>query len=150
MKKSVMQLDHITDAEGVHPTTEKLEAIVHAPAPQNTSELRSYLGMLNYYKFLENVSSLLAALHLLVQKDVVWQWGNSQQHVFKKSKRLLQSSKLLLPQSTVIVKGSNAYFGLTWKVAPKFFSQCFHVIQVLYSMKLHDGILPPLSIFIYM
>ena len=37
----------------------KLEAIVQAPKPHNLQELRSFLGLLNYYhKFISNLATL--------------------------------------------------------------------------------------------
>ena len=46
---------HLINAEGLHATSEKLKAIVDAPTPKNVNELRSFLGLLNYYgKFLPN------------------------------------------------------------------------------------------------
>ena len=48
-KPSVEYLGHIVDAEGIHPTAEKLVAIKQAPSPTNITELRSFLGLLNYY-----------------------------------------------------------------------------------------------------
>ena len=35
--------------EGLHPTKEKVRAIVDAPAPCNVTQLKSFLRMLNYY-----------------------------------------------------------------------------------------------------
>ena len=54
MKAEVKHLGHRVDAEGLHTTPDKLAAISKAPAPKNAQELRSFLGLLNYYgKFLE-------------------------------------------------------------------------------------------------
>ena len=66
---------HVIDAQGLHKTTEKIQAIVESPKPMNVSQLRSFLGMVNYYrKFLPNLSTKLAPLHALLQKDVKWSW----------------------------------------------------------------------------
>ena len=60
----VVYLGHKIYAEGLHPLSEKVEAIVAAPAPRNVGELKSYLGLLSYYgKFLPNLSSTLAPLY---------------------------------------------------------------------------------------
>ena len=70
METAVEYLGHQVDAEGLHTTTEKLEAITKAPAPKNVRELRSFLGLLNYYgKFLPNLATLLHPLNRLLQKD---------------------------------------------------------------------------------
>ena len=82
---------------GIHPIKEKVRAIVEVPAPTNVSELRSYLGLLNYYgQFLPNFSSVLAPMHELLQKNINFKWGKSQQDAFKKSKQLLDNSGLLV------------------------------------------------------
>ena len=49
MQKSVEYLGHKVDADGLHPTTAKIKAVVDAPTPKNLSELKSCLGLLNYY-----------------------------------------------------------------------------------------------------
>ena len=51
---SVAYLGHIITQEGLHTEETKVSAIVDAPEPTNVGELRSFLGMVNYYgKFLE-------------------------------------------------------------------------------------------------
>ena len=61
MSVSVVYLGHRIDAQGLHPTRDKVEAIQQAPAPQNSTELHAYLGLLNYYnKFMPNLSTALA------------------------------------------------------------------------------------------
>ena len=63
-QNSVEYLRHLITAEGVHTTSKKIEAVVEAPAPQNVTELRSFLGLLNYYgKFIPNLASILHPLH---------------------------------------------------------------------------------------
>ena len=56
MQESVEYLGHIVDAQGLHATPEKLQAIEEAPAPEDVNQLRSFLGLLNYYeKFIPNL-----------------------------------------------------------------------------------------------
>ena len=49
MAPEVTYLGYRIDKEGLHAVNEKVQAIAMAPAPQNSKELRSYLGCLNYY-----------------------------------------------------------------------------------------------------
>ena len=49
MAKSVEYHGHIVDAEGLHTTPEKLKAILEAPAPKDLNQMRSFLGLVNYY-----------------------------------------------------------------------------------------------------
>ena len=70
MTDSVEYLGHHISAEGIHPTKEKVRAIVDAPETQNVSELRSFFGLVNYYgKFLPQFSTLLAPLNELLWKE---------------------------------------------------------------------------------
>ena len=64
--------------------------------PTNVSELRVFLGLVNYYrKFMQNLSTLLAPLYALLLKKVPWEWREEQQEVFGRTKALLKSPKLL-------------------------------------------------------
>ena len=84
MQKDVEYLGHRISSEGIYPTAEKLRAIKDAPAPQNTQQLRSFIGLINYYgKFLPNLASRLAPLYSLLAKDKKWSWENSQQKAFE-------------------------------------------------------------------
>ena len=88
MKPVLECLGHRADVEGFHPSEEKVKAIQEAPAPKNPTELKSFLGMLNFYgKFIPNLSSILEPLHSLLRKDVVWKWEVEQQEAFDKAKK---------------------------------------------------------------
>jgi len=59
---------HCIDAQGVHTTLDKIEAIQEAPTPQNVKQLRSFLGLVQYYsKFITNRSSLLHPMYQLLK-----------------------------------------------------------------------------------
>ena len=62
--------------DGVSPKKDKIEAIQDAPAPTNTAQVKSFLGMINYYhKHLPNLTTILEPLHRLLCKGVPWRWG---------------------------------------------------------------------------
>ena len=67
----VEYLGHRVDAQRLQPVEKKVKAIMDAPAPTNVTELKAYLGLLNYYnKFLANLATLLVPLHkLLLNKE---------------------------------------------------------------------------------
>ena len=61
LRDSVEYLGYVIDCDGLHATPAKVEAIVNAPSPKNVTELRSFLGLVNYYgKFIKNLSTKLA------------------------------------------------------------------------------------------
>ncbi|XP_029551127.1 uncharacterized protein K02A2.6-like [Salmo trutta] len=95
--QSVTYLGHKITAQGLCPVEDKVRAIKDAPNPKNGSELRSFLGMVNYYgKFLPELSTVLAPLYQLLHKDCKWKWGPAQEKAFKEVKALLQSAQLLV------------------------------------------------------
>ena len=80
---SVSYLGHVISAEGLHTEETKVRAIVEAPEPQNVGELRSFLGMVNYYgKFLPDLATTLSPLYCLLRKSTPWRWGQKQREAF--------------------------------------------------------------------
>ena len=100
MAPSVEYLGHRISGTGLHPTDEKVRAITLAPQPTNVSELKAFLGLINYYgKFLRNLSTVLAPLYRLLQKKVQWKWATEQQEAFDEAKTLLKSPQVLVHYS---------------------------------------------------
>ena len=89
---------------------------MEVPPPTNVSQLKSFLGMLNYYgKFLPNLSTHLASLYTLLQKQSPWSWSKPQEEAFKKAKSLLTSSCLLThynPAKPLILACDASPYGL--------------------------------------
>ena len=82
---------------GIQPTEEKLRAIRDAPTPRDLSQLKSFLGLLNYYgKFLPHLSSTLAPLYKMLSKGQVWHWGREQEKAFCIAMSQLTSETLLV------------------------------------------------------
>ena len=72
---SITYLGHIQDKDGVQPHSGKIEAITAMPEPQNQSELRSFLGMVQYYdRFIPGLATNCAVLNDLLQKNSKWNW----------------------------------------------------------------------------
>ena len=93
----VEYLGHVIDGQGLYPTEEKVKAIKDAPRPKNVSELRAFLGIINYYgKFLPNLSTQLSPLYTLLQKHARWSWTEKQDKAFQAAKDALQANSLLV------------------------------------------------------
>ncbi|XP_050553385.1 uncharacterized protein K02A2.6 [Spodoptera frugiperda] len=96
LQESVKYLGYIIDKKGLRPDTNKLEAISNAPRPENITQLKSFLGMLNYYgKFISNLSTLLYPLHNLLKKEVRWKWDHCCEQAFIEAKRVLLGDRVL-------------------------------------------------------
>ncbi len=78
---SVEYLGHRIDKEGISALPRKVEAIANAPQPTNVQELRSFLGLINYYgKFIQDLATLLYPLNQLLQPNKKWEWTTDCMH----------------------------------------------------------------------
>ncbi|XP_062374782.1 uncharacterized protein K02A2.6-like [Sardina pilchardus] len=113
---SVTYLGHRISAQGLSPVEEKVRAIKEAPSPKTVAELRSFLGLVNYYgKFLPDLSTVLAPLYRLLHKDSPWKWQQAQEEAFRHVKRLLHSERLLVhfdPDRDVILSCDASPYGV--------------------------------------
>ena len=113
---SVEYLGHKVTAEGLHAMESKLDAIVQAPQPRNLQELRSFLGLLNYYgKFIPNLASLLHPLNSLLQHDQPWRWTPDCEEAFQQAKQALTSSNVLVhydPALPLTLAGDASAYGI--------------------------------------
>ena len=79
----VEHLGHVISEEGLCPSATKVKAITEAPQPSSLPELKSFLGLVNYYaKFLQDSATVLAPLYKLLKHSKSWQWNNEQQLSF--------------------------------------------------------------------
>ena len=96
LKTSVQYLGHVIDADSLHATDDKVKAIINAPRPRTVAELRSFLGLLNYYgRFIPNLSSLIYPLNNLLRQKKTWQWTKACSGAFQAAKEKIVSSKVL-------------------------------------------------------
>ncbi|XP_062404761.1 uncharacterized protein K02A2.6-like [Sardina pilchardus] len=116
MAPAVEYLGHRVSAAGLQPLEKKVRAIREALEPKNVTELRAYLGMINYYgRFLPDLSTVLAPLHSLLKAGVTWGWGSQQHVAFQRSKDLLSASTLLVhydPQRPLIITCDASPYGV--------------------------------------
>lgn len=93
---SVEYLGHKVDSVGLHTTTKKVEAIIQAPEPKDTTEFHSFLGLLHYYgKILPDLATLLHPLNHLLKADTPWAWTAECKQAFDSAKQLLSSAPVL-------------------------------------------------------
>ena len=89
-------LGHRIDQRGVHTTSEKVDAILLAPTPKNQQELRSFLGLVQYYrKFIPNLSTLVHPLNELLKAGKSWRWTPDCKNAFTAAKEKLSQAPIL-------------------------------------------------------
>ena len=116
MKTSVRYLGHYIDADGIHATDDKIEAIVNAPTPKNVTELRSFLGLLNYYgRFIPNLASLLHPVNKLLRHGVKWHWSEACENAFRMAKEKIVSPNVLVhydPSRQITLAADASAYGI--------------------------------------
>jgi hypothetical protein len=74
-QKEVKYLGHIVDKQGICPDPKKVEAVLTWPNPNNVHDVRSFLGLVNYFqKFIEHYSEIAVPLTNLTKKSHPWAW----------------------------------------------------------------------------
>ena len=113
MLPEVQYLGHKISAKRLEPTDEKIKAIREAPTPQNVTQLRSFLGAINYYcKFCR---ILLSPLYKLLQHQSKWTWGPEQVKAFESAKQHLASPPLLVhfdPEKPLVLSCDASPYGI--------------------------------------
>lgn len=115
-RSSLDYLGHTIDSVGLHKSDDKIKAIVEAPVPTDTTQLRSFLGLINYYaRFVPNMSTLLHPLNALLHKGVKWEWSRKCDEAFQKAKEQLSSKSVLThynPRLPVILACDASPYGV--------------------------------------
>ena len=71
--------------------------MAEAPKPNDVPQLRSFLGLVNYYHhILQYLSILLHPLHQLLQKGHTWNWTKACEKAFTEEKTLIASDAVVL------------------------------------------------------
>ncbi len=95
-QRDVEYLGFRLTGEGILPQETKTEAIRNAAAPTNRKEIRSFMGLANYYRrFVKNFAQIAKPINDLLKNDTPFKWTSAQQHAFDTIKRHLTSAILL-------------------------------------------------------
>ena len=116
---------------------EKVEAIKRAPRPKTLTQLRAFLGIINYHgKLIRNLSSILQPLIQLLQSNKEFKWYPLCKEAFKKAKDSLSPPNVLVrydPSLPVILesdfrKAFDTLGGQLHTLRTYIFYLCFKVI----------------------
>ena len=89
-------MGHMISKNGLSPDPAKVEAIKNARVPNDKTQLRSFLGAVNYLgKFMPNLSNEMQPLNNLLKNDVQWIWSSTQDKAFKTVKDKISDSTML-------------------------------------------------------
>ena len=95
-QKSVSFLGHVVTEDGIQTDPDKIKAVREWPTPENTKQVRSFLGLASYYRrFVEGFSDIARPLHKLCEKNHRFQWNSDCQTAFDALKSALTTSPIL-------------------------------------------------------
>ncbi|BHF62060.1 hypothetical protein SprV_0100504100 [Sparganum proliferum] len=113
---SAEYLGFMVDKTGLHPLEHKLKALKTAPRPNNTSQLRSFLGLVTHFsRFMNQSATILKPLYRLLEKNRCWNWSGVEQSAFEQAKAALTSSSVLVhydPEKPIILKCDASPYGV--------------------------------------
>lgn len=93
---SIKCLGHIVGGGEVKPDPEKLVAIARMPRPFDVRTLRSFLGMIGYYRqYIDDYSDITAPLSRLTRKNVPFEWCDECQAAFDRLKHIVTHEPVL-------------------------------------------------------
>jgi len=85
-ERQVKYMGHIISADGIKPDETKLEAIKIIKEPKTTKELKSFLGLISYYrKYIKDCAQITQSLTKLLRKDNKFVWETDHQAAFEKA-----------------------------------------------------------------
>ncbi|XP_052896596.1 uncharacterized protein K02A2.6-like [Anopheles moucheti] len=131
--QQIEYLGFIVDRRGLRPNPAKIDAILKLPAPTNVSEVRSYLGAVNYYgKFVPKMRDLRYPLDVLLQNESKFIWTRECERAFTQFKDILSSDLLLThynPNAEIVVSADASSVGLGATISHKFADGSVKVVQ---------------------
>ena len=96
-KDKLNYLGYTISADHVMMEDSKVEAIQQWPIPRTVCDIRSFLGLGNFYRqFIDKFSLVTRPLHDLTKKDTKWNWTTDCQWAFNKLKEAFVTKHVLL------------------------------------------------------
>ena len=89
-------MGHIISKDGIAVDPEKIEAIREWSVPRNVTEVRSFMGLVGYYKrFIAGFSKIAHPITSLQRKGKQFHWTEGCEESFQQLKKLLTSAQIL-------------------------------------------------------
>nr|CDJ93989.1 RNA-directed DNA polymerase (reverse transcriptase) and Integrase domain containing protein [Haemonchus contortus] len=124
LQTEINYLDFVINEQGRRPDPGKIKATQKMSAPKDVSQLRAFLGLINFYgNFVKDLHNLRAPLDALTNKDVVYTWTPECQSSFDKIKAILSSDLLLTyfdPNLPIIVAADASNYGIGATLSHRF------------------------------
>ena len=95
-KMNIKHLGFQYGINGVSPSADRIQTILNWPVPKSPKELRSFLGLTNFYRrFVHNYADIAAPLTDLTSSKVTFTWSPQHQKAFETLRQALVSPPIL-------------------------------------------------------
>ena len=96
VKQRIEYLGHVVTPQGIFPDPGKVEVVQNFPTPASLKDLKSFLGLANYYRrFIKGFSEISSPLNALTKKGVKFSWFESCAVAFDRLKRAMIPAPVL-------------------------------------------------------
>ncbi len=83
LKAKITFLGHTVDANGIHTMDDKISAIKKFPQPLTVGNVRSFIGLCEYYRpFIDEFAKIASPLTQLLKKEIPFHWNAIQEKSF--------------------------------------------------------------------
>ena len=95
-KEEITYVGHVLSDKGLKADPEKIRAVQNMKQPSNQSELRTFLGFIQYLgKFMPKMADVSAPLRALTKKEAEWKWTKTEEGSFNELKKLATEAPVL-------------------------------------------------------
>jgi hypothetical protein len=95
-QKEIQYLGHVISTEGIPGDPEKIRSIMEWPVPKDVADIRSFMGITEFYhRFIEGFSKIAYPINSLQNKGSKFNWSRKCQDSFNKLKELLTTAPIL-------------------------------------------------------
>lgn len=96
LRKEVLYLGHTITGEGLKPNNDKIKAVLDYPLPKTQTEIRSFIGLIGYYRrFIKDFAKITHPLTSCLKKGRKVTIDEKYKEAFQKCKELLTTAPLL-------------------------------------------------------
>ncbi len=89
-------MGYLLSEKGIRPTNLKVEAVKNARRPETPSEVRSFLGLVNFSaRLIPNLATTSEPLQQLTRKGEIFKWEEVHKNAFNKLKVQLVNAESL-------------------------------------------------------
>ena len=89
-------MGYLLSERGIGPTNSKVEAVKNARRPETPSEVRSFLGLVNFSaRFIPDLATMSEPLRQLTRKGEIFKWEEVHENAFNKLKMQLAKAESL-------------------------------------------------------